>query len=70
MFTVSFLREGVAKFRGWLDDLLVSSWEACQGTDLLIESPSTMAGVHIAEALQIPFFRAFTMRECLRLLLA
>lgn len=63
MFTVSFLREGVAKFRGWLDDLLQSAWEACQGTDLLIESPSTMAGVHIAEALQIPFFRAFTMRE-------
>ena len=67
MFTVSFLREGVAKFRGWLDDLLVSSWEACQGTDLLIESPSTMAGVHIAEAMQIPFFRAFTMRKSMEL---
>lgn len=63
MFTVSFLREGVAKFRGWLDDLLASAWEACQGTELLIESPSTMAGIHIAEALQIPFFRAFTMRK-------
>jgi sterol 3beta-glucosyltransferase len=62
MFTVSFLREGVAKFRGWLDELLQTSWLACQGTDLLIESPSTMAGCHIAEALQIPFFKAFTMR--------
>ena len=63
MFTVSFLREGVAKFRGWLDDLLSSSWQACQGCDLLVESPSTMAGCHIAEALQVPYFKAFTMRK-------
>ncbi|KAH8921875.1 glycosyltransferase family 1 protein [Atractiella rhizophila] len=61
MFSVSFLREGIAKFRGWLDELLVSTWEACQGTEVLIESPSTMAGIHISEALQIPYFRAFTM---------
>lgn len=63
MFTVSFLKEGVAKFRGWLDQLLASSWTACEGTDVLIESPSTMAGCHVAEALQIPYYRAFTMRE-------
>ncbi|WWC58506.1 uncharacterized protein I303_101049 [Kwoniella dejecticola CBS 10117] len=61
MFTVSFLKEGLQKFRGWLDDLLTSSWEACQGSDLLIESPSAMGGVHIAEALRIPYYRAFTM---------
>ena len=76
-FTVSFLKEGLLKvcfstfsrrsaeyfdkFRGWLDDLLKTSWEACQGTDVLIESPSAMAGYHIAEALRIPYFRAFTM---------
>ncbi|EIM19797.1 UDP-Glycosyltransferase/glycogen phosphorylase [Wallemia mellicola CBS 633.66] len=60
-FTLSFLREGLFKFRSWLDDLLKCSWEACQGSDLLIESPSAMAGIHIAEALQIPYFRAFTM---------
>ncbi|KAI0050659.1 glycosyltransferase family 1 protein, partial [Auriscalpium vulgare] len=60
-FTVSFLREGLQKFRGWIDDLLKTSWEACQGTDVLIESPSAMAGFHIAEALRIPYFRAFTM---------
>lgn len=47
--------------RGWLDGLLLSSWEACQGSDLLLESPSAMAGIHIAEALGIPYFRAFTM---------
>ncbi|KAK5659134.1 hypothetical protein OQA88_1224 [Cercophora sp. LCS_1] len=60
-FTWAFLREANSKFRGWLDDLLASSWEACQGSDLLIESPSAMAGIHIAEALGIPYFRAFTM---------
>ncbi|KAH7927370.1 glycosyltransferase family 1 protein [Leucogyrophana mollusca] len=60
-FTVSFLKEGVQKFRGWLDDLLKTSFDACKGTDVLIESPSAMGGFHIAEALQIPYFRAFTM---------
>ncbi|KAH9853091.1 hypothetical protein C2E23DRAFT_885078 [Lenzites betulinus] len=60
-FTVAFLKEGVQKFRGWIDDLLKTSWEACQGTDVLIESPSAMGGFHIAEALKIPYFRAFTM---------
>ncbi|KAJ7770865.1 glycosyltransferase family 1 protein [Mycena maculata] len=60
-FTVSFLKEGLQKFRGWLDDLLKNSWNACQGTDVLVESPSAMGGYHIAEALGIPYFRAFTM---------
>ncbi|KAL6299038.1 UDP-Glycosyltransferase/glycogen phosphorylase [Sparassis latifolia] len=63
-FTVAFLREGMLKvchFRGWIDDLLRTSWEACQGTDVLVESPSAMGGYHIAEALRIPYFRAFTM---------
>ncbi|KIJ24028.1 glycosyltransferase family 1 protein [Sphaerobolus stellatus SS14] len=61
MFTVSFLKEGATKFRGWIDDLLKTAWEACQGTDVLVESPSAMGGIHIAEALKIPYFRAFTM---------
>ncbi|KAK4160515.1 family 1 putative glycosyltransferase [Cladorrhinum sp. PSN259] len=60
-FTWSFLKEANATMRGWLDGLLISAWEACQGSDLLIESPSAMAGIHIAEALGIPYFRAFTM---------
>lgn len=61
MFTYSFLREASVKFRGWIDELLSSAWKACQDTDLLIESPSAMAGIHIAEALGVPYFRAFTM---------
>lgn len=61
MFTPAFLAKAHVMFRGWLSELLETAWEACQGSDLLIESPSTMAGVHIAEALEIPYFRAFTM---------
>lgn len=61
MFSVSFLRDAASRFRDWINDLLATSWEACQGTDLLIESPSAMAGLHIAEALNIPYMRAFTM---------
>jgi sterol 3beta-glucosyltransferase len=61
MFTYSFLKEASVKFRGWIDELLSSAWIACQDSDVLIESPSAMAGIHIAEALQIPYFRAFTM---------
>lgn len=61
MFSMSFLKDAASKFRDWITELLESSWQACQGTDLLIESPSAMAGLHIAEALKIPYFRAFTM---------
>ena len=61
MFTVSFLKEASSKMRGWIDGLLTSAWKSCQDTDILIESPSAMAGIHIAEALGIPYFRAFTM---------
>ncbi|RPB15250.1 UDP-Glycosyltransferase/glycogen phosphorylase [Morchella conica CCBAS932] len=61
MFTVDFLQAATSTMRGWLDGLLLSSWKACQGSNLLIESPSAMAGIHIAEALGIPYFRAFTM---------
>jgi sterol 3beta-glucosyltransferase len=61
VFTYSFLKEASSKFRGWIDDLLFSGWRACQGSDILIESPSAMGGIHIAEALEIPYFRAFSM---------
>ncbi len=61
MFTYSFLKEASTKFRLWIDELLTSAWKACQNSDLLIESPSAMGGIHIAEALGIPYFRAFSM---------
>lgn len=56
-FTISFMKEAVGRFRGWLDDLLETTWTACQDTDVLIESPSAIAGYHIAEALRIPYYR-------------
>lgn len=59
MFSVSFIREGLSKFSSFLEDLLNTSWEACQGTDVLIGTPSSMAGIHIAESLKIPFLYAF-----------
>jgi len=61
MFTYAFLKEALTSFKGWVEELLESAWIACRGTDLIIESPSAMAGVHIAEKLGIPFFGAFTM---------
>ncbi|WRT68465.1 uncharacterized protein IL334_005441 [Kwoniella shivajii] len=41
--------------------VLLDAWNGCHDADVLIESPSTMAGIHIAEGLKIPYFRAFTM---------
>ncbi|PWN52669.1 hypothetical protein IE53DRAFT_384854 [Violaceomyces palustris] len=61
IFSPAFFKESIGKFRVWLDELLRECWEQCQGADLLIESPSTMAGIHVAEGLNIPYFRAFTM---------
>ncbi|KAJ1305985.1 hypothetical protein OPQ81_010700 [Rhizoctonia solani] len=61
MFSPQFFKEGLTNFRDWLDDLLLDSWKQCQDADVLIQSPSAMAGAHIAEALKIPFFHAFTM---------
>nr|XP_019044752.1 hypothetical protein I302_06665 [Kwoniella bestiolae CBS 10118]OCF23682.1 hypothetical protein I302_06665 [Kwoniella bestiolae CBS 10118] len=61
MFSPGFFKESLGGFREWLDNLLLESWQACHDADVLIESPSTMAGIHIAEALKIPYFRAFTM---------
>lgn len=59
---VGLLKEASSKFRGWIDELLITSWNACKSdVDILIESPSAMSGIHIAEALGIPYFRAFTM---------
>ncbi|KZT51272.1 glycosyltransferase family 1 protein [Calocera cornea HHB12733] len=61
MFSPQFFKETLTKFREWLDELLIQSWEGCKDADVLIESPSAMGGIHIAEALEIPYFRAFTM---------
>ncbi|KAI9018100.1 hypothetical protein CLU79DRAFT_761714 [Phycomyces nitens] len=56
--SVAFIREGLSFFYGWFETLLETAWDACQGTDLLIESPSVMVGIHFAEKLGIPYFRS------------
>ncbi|CAD1780810.1 similar to Saccharomyces cerevisiae YLR189C ATG26 UDP-glucose:sterol glucosyltransferase, conserved enzyme involved in synthesis of sterol glucoside membrane lipids [Maudiozyma barnettii] len=60
---IGMLREASKKFGGWIKELLETSWIACKDEkfDILIESPSCISGIHIAEALRIAYFRAFTM---------
>ncbi|KAI8068422.1 hypothetical protein BC940DRAFT_299044 [Gongronella butleri] len=60
-FSVNFVMEGLKLFKVWIDELLELAWIACDGTDVLIESPSAMIGVHMAEKLRIPYFRSFPM---------
>ena len=59
MFTVGFIREGLNSFRGWIEELLESCYTACEGTELIIESPTAFGGIHVAEAMQVPYFSAF-----------
>ncbi|ORZ15729.1 hypothetical protein BCR42DRAFT_415793 [Absidia repens] len=54
----SFIKAGYKLFYTWFNTLLESSWDAVQGTDVLIESPSSMVGIHMAENLEIPYFRS------------
>jgi hypothetical protein len=39
-----------------INSVLLDSWEGCKDADVLLESPSAMAGVHIAEALSMFVF--------------
>ncbi|KAI0789591.1 hypothetical protein C8Q75DRAFT_142849 [Abortiporus biennis] len=61
MFSPQFFKESIMNFRSWLDQLLIDSWEQCQDAEVLLESPYAFAGVHIAEGLNIPYFRVCTM---------
>lgn len=61
MFSPNFFRESIGKFRHWLDELLRSIMEMCWDADLIIESPSTFGGIHVAEAVGCYYMRAFTM---------
>nr|ACO40456.1 glycosyltransferase [Starmerella bombicola] len=59
----SFIREVLSHFKSWLKELMKTAWKAMKdsGADVFIESPSSMIGIHIAEALNIAYYRAFTM---------
>ena len=52
--TVSVLPYILIYFSNDIKSVLLDSWEGCKDADVLLESPSAMAGVHIAEALSMP----------------
>ena len=69
-----FSLETITKFKSWFIRLLDEAYEACADADVLIESPSTFAGIRasrksstaadsadVAEAYKIAYIRAFTM---------
>jgi sterol 3beta-glucosyltransferase len=58
MFTPAFIYHAALSFTPWIDELLKSLWIAAQDADLLIEAPTAMGGVHVAEKLGIPYFKA------------
>ncbi|KAG2219054.1 hypothetical protein INT45_008898 [Circinella minor] len=60
-FSVHFVMEGLRLFKGWIDELLGLTWKACEDTDVILESPSAMVGIHMAEKLRVPYFRSFPM---------
>lgn len=66
LFSPGFFKESLLHFRDWLDTLFSESFAACLDADILIESPSTMAGIHVAEALGIPYVSPFesSRRSC------
>lgn len=61
MFSINFINEGKKIFLDKLDLMLNEAYEECKCANILISTPTSIAGYHIAEKLQIPFFNAFTM---------
>lgn len=61
MFSMNFINEGKRIFLDKLDILLNEAYEECKHANILISTPTAIAGYHIAEKLRIPFFNAFTM---------
>eukprot|EP00158_Paraphelidium_tribonemae_P007662 Partr_v1_DN28319_c0_g1_i1_m78867 putative May be involved in decane metabolism and autophagy. Involved in the biosynthesis of sterol glucoside (By similarity) len=61
LFTVSFVREAYSKFREWIDDLFHSTYVALRGSDVVIESVVSLAGYHVAQKLEVPYFASCPM---------
>jgi sterol 3beta-glucosyltransferase len=57
LFARSF-RPFIHTLRLRMERLLADSWNACQGTEAIICSPTAKAGYHIAEKLGVPCFMA------------
>lgn len=61
MFSYNFVRESFNTFLPYINDLLNEAWEGCKDANMLIATPTSLAGYHIAEKMDIPFYNAFTM---------
>jgi sterol 3beta-glucosyltransferase len=61
MFSINFINEGKKIFLDKLDIMLNETYNECKEANVLISTPTSIAGYHIVEKLQIPFFNAFTM---------
>lgn len=59
--TYAFVKEANAKLRPWLSELMMSGFEACQGSDVILAGPSAVVGLHVAEALGLPFMFVMPM---------
>lgn len=61
MYSVDFVRDSFKTFLPLIPQLLNEAWEGCKDANVLIFTPPSLAGPHIAERLDIPCFNAFTM---------
>lgn len=61
MMSVNFMKDSFKTFIPLISTLLQEAWLGCMDANILITTPASLAGYHIAEKLQIPFFNAFTM---------
>ncbi len=61
MMSVNFMKDSFKTFLPLIPTLLQEAWNGCKDANILIATPTSLAGYHIAEKLQIPFFNAFTM---------
>lgn len=61
MISVNFVKDSLETFLPLIPSLLQEAWQGCKDANILISTPTSLAGYHIAEKLQIPFYNAFTM---------
>lgn len=61
MFSLDFIVRAKKIFLDNLPTLLTECWEGCKDANILISTPTAVAGYHIAESLDIPYFNIFTM---------
>lgn len=61
MFSLDFIIRAKKIFLDNLPTLLTECWSGCKDANILISTPTAIAGYHIAEALDIPYYNIFTM---------